>query len=266
MAAITRSREPLRRDASRRAWTIAISLSLALHLALMAWPRWPAWDEIGAAGQDPLRARLMNQQANIASVDHAPEPAAAPAEAAAPPRSSAPPLQRSSAVQRPVAPEPKGRASRAAAAKASGEAATPLPSPPGPSARVGTGESGSAPAAVSRDVASVAAPAVAPPGGARSDIGSIAQYRIALISASRRFTPSGGVEGLEGRVDVQLAIASDGSLADARIARSSGHAALDRLAVDMLRNAKAHAPVPPSLLDRAFEVDVPVVFERPRAP
>lgn len=266
MAAITRSREPLRRDASRRACRIAISVSLALHLALMAWPRWPAWDEIGAAGQDPLRARLTKQQANNASVDHAPEPPAAPAEAAAPPRSSAPPLRPTSAVERPVAPEPKGRASRAAAAKTSGEPATPLPSPPGPSARLGTGESGSAPAAVSRDVASVAAPAVAPPGGARSDIGSIAQYRIALISASRRFTPSGGIEGLEGRVDVQLAIASDGSLADARIARSSGHAALDRLAVDMLRNAKAHAPVPPSLLDRAFEVDVPVVFERPRAP
>jgi TonB family protein len=99
--------------------------------------------------------------------------------------------------------------------------------------------------------------------GDRADVASIAQYRIALISVSRRYKPS--EEALpaarpEGRVDVQLAIAADGSLADARVTRSSGQPLLDALALDMMRNAKAQAPVPMRLLDRAFEIEVPVIF------
>jgi protein TonB len=99
--------------------------------------------------------------------------------------------------------------------------------------------------------------------GEQSDIASIAQYRIALISVSRRFKPAADLlptEGAEGRVDLQLAINADGALAAARVLRSSGQPALDALALDMLRRAKAEAPVPPRLLDRAFEVEVPVVF------
>jgi TonB family protein len=99
--------------------------------------------------------------------------------------------------------------------------------------------------------------------GDRPDIASIAQYRIALIGVSRRYKPAETAlppERPEGRVDVQLAIAADGSLADARVTRSSGQPVLDALALDMMRNAKAQAPVPPRLLDLAFEIEVPVIF------
>jgi protein TonB len=105
--------------------------------------------------------------------------------------------------------------------------------------------------------------------GERADIASVAQYRIALISVSRRYKPSEAVlpaERPEGRVDVQLAIAADGSLADARVTRSSGQPLLDALALDMMRSAKAQAPVPARLLDRAFEIEVPVIFAGAGAP
>lgn len=124
----------------------------------------------------------------------------------------------------------------------------------------GSGAGGAAASASSSAVAAAATPRGA--AGAPSDIASIAQYRIALISASRRFKPveMAPVDGVDVRVDVQLAIDADGSLAAARVMRSSGVPSLDALALDMLRRAKAQAPLPPRLLDRAFEVEVPVVF------
>jgi protein TonB len=104
--------------------------------------------------------------------------------------------------------------------------------------------------------------------GMASDIASVAQYRITLMSAARRFmrVPDAvEAQGREGRVDVRLTIAADGSLARTEVLRSSGQPALDALALEMLRNAKADAVVPPALLAREFEVEVPVVFEAGRA-
>ncbi len=88
------------------------------------------------------------------------------------------------------------------------------------------------------------------------------------MSAARRFVrvpDADYAQGREGRVDVRLTIAADGSLARTEVLRSSGQPALDALALEMLRNAKADAVVPPALLAREFEVEVPVVFEAGRA-
>lgn len=248
MSAMLRTRVAFRGDETRNAWVVAIVLSLLLHAALLAWPRWPSLRETG--GGDPgLAARIVAQpevaRHASATADSAepvkPATPAARADApapstAAPPRALAPPLdrlpetERSQAVasSQPMTTPAAGNAPRASAV-ASGEAAGGAKAP-----------------------------------GHASDIASVAQYRIALMSAARPFLrapDAAGAQGLEGRVDVRLAIAADGSLARAEIARSSGHAALDELALEALRNAKAGAPVPPALLAREFEVEVPVVFE-----
>jgi protein TonB len=47
----------------------------------------------------------------------------------------------------------------------------------------------------------------------------------------------------------------------ARLAKSSGHAALDAAALDMMRQAAPRARVPESLRGRSFAVSLPVVFD-----
>jgi TonB family protein len=108
-------------------------------------------------------------------------------------------------------------------------------------------------------------PTLAPrPGDDALDLGSLAQYRLALIGAAKhhRLYPESAVErGWQGRVTVRLAIDADGSVAAAQVRRSSGHGALDRQAVEMLRKAAALTPLPHALRSREFSVDVPVLFE-----
>jgi TonB family protein len=297
---------------------IAVVASLLLHALLLAWPRWPTWDDAAGtfgSAESPLRARLTGGAPPAAdaargtvasaaseagaSADTARRPVVDPDADAAGDRADptaglAAPESRRFAPIPPLASSALDgpRASRIAPRAAAGEQAAmpagrvdPRRGDPGvrgergrpaPSPTDATGGEAST-AAKESGVASVATPvpAAAEPGtkpndpsprsvaGDRADIASIAQYRIALISVSRRYKPSESAlptERPEGRVDVRLAIAADGSLADARVTRSSGHELLDTLAVDMLRSAKAQAPVPTRLLDRAFEIEVPVVF------
>lgn len=106
--------------------------------------------------------------------------------------------------------------------------------------------------------------ALAGPGGASPDLGSLAQYRLALIGAAKRhktYPPRAIDRGLEGRVDVRLVIGTDGGLARVLVRRSSGHDVLDREALELMRTASALTPVPPALRNREFAVEVPVLYE-----
>ena len=249
MSAILRTRVAFRGDETRRVWAVALVLSLAIHAALLAWPRWPSWHEAG--GGDPgLAARIVASPASdTAARSPVGEEPKIPDSQKPAARSDAP-ASVSATTPRPEAPASPARAREPLRA---GPAVAPEPSTPRasePAPRNDAAPSGA-----------IAADAKAP--GSASDIASVAQYRIALMSAARRFLhapDSTGAQGLEGRVDVRLAIAADGSLARAEVVRSSGHAALDELALAMLRSAKSEAPVPPALLAREFEVEVPVVF------
>lgn len=96
------------------------------------------------------------------------------------------------------------------------------------------------------------------------DAGTLAQYQLALRIAGRRHLvyPRDAIErGAQGRAVVRLAVARDGSLRDASVRQSSGHTELDRQAVETLRRAHAQTPLPPALRERAFDVDVTVMFE-----
>jgi protein TonB len=91
----------------------------------------------------------------------------------------------------------------------------------------------------------------------------IAQYRAALLaeaSRRKRYPLVALDNGWEGEVVVRMAIAADGSLAALNVRSSSGHAALDRQALEMFRKARAGVPVPDSLRGRPFSLELRAVF------
>jgi len=144
------------------------------------------------------------------------------------------------------------------------------PAPPEPAPQAG------APANVASSAASVVPsrirPALQAPAGAKvesarpsneADTGTLEQYRLALIVATRRYKryPAIAMEkGWEGKVEVHMVIGANGMLASTSIKTSSGHEILDNQAIDMLRKGKTTVQVPASLRGREFSVDVPVIF------
>jgi protein TonB len=95
------------------------------------------------------------------------------------------------------------------------------------------------------------------------DSGILEGYRLALIAATRRYKryPAIAMEkGWQGRVEVRMFIGANGMLARTAIQTSSGHAVLDKQAIDMLRKGKTTVQIPARLRGRAFSVDVPVIF------
>jgi TonB family protein len=92
------------------------------------------------------------------------------------------------------------------------------------------------------------------------DPATVAKYRLEIISAARqfrRYPPLARENGWQGRAEVRVSFDSVRQPA-LIISKSSGHAVLDRQAVETL--SKALAPLPPLLLGRSFELDFPVVF------
>ena len=75
------------------------------------------------------------------------------------------------------------------------------------------------------------------------------------IQGAIAYPPTARRMGWEGKVVVSFQLLSDGSVRDVRIVQGSGHAALDRGAVDAVRNA---SPFPRSPV--AAEVITPVVY------
>ena len=99
--------------------------------------------------------------------------------------------------------------------------------------------------------------------GSEADAGTLEQYRLALIVATRRYKryPAIAMEkGWQGRVEVRMVIGANGMLASASIKTSSGHQILDDQALDMLKKGKTTVPIPGSLRGREFNIDVPVIF------
>ena len=99
--------------------------------------------------------------------------------------------------------------------------------------------------------------------GREVDKGTLEQYRLALIMATRRYKryPATAMEnGWQGSVEVHMVIGANGAIADASIKTSSGHEVLDNQAMDMLKKGKTTVQVPASLRGREFTIDVPVIF------
>jgi protein TonB len=229
-----------------RVLNYAVLASIVLHGALLSSV--PQRERMRMAEPPPLVARLVEAPAP-------PPPAVAPA----PPRAVAPALQE--AVK--PAPRPK-RAARKPIAKAPTPQA-PMPvfeaNPEAPQPEVSETQA-AAPAAAQAEPPTVIArtePAAEP----RPDQASVAQYRLQLISAARKFKsyPRVAMENnWEGDVVVRMAFGGNGTLAGLSVESSSGYKVLDQQALEMFKRAAAAVFVPPALHGREFSFEVRAVY------
>jgi len=101
------------------------------------------------------------------------------------------------------------------------------------------------------------------PAAETPDAGTLEQYRLALISAAKRFKqyPRIAVDNnWQGKVEVRIVIDASGTIATLSVRSSAGHPLLDRQALEMIERAKEMADIPPALRGKEFTVDIPVEF------
>lgn len=90
-----------------------------------------------------------------------------------------------------------------------------------------------------------------------------AQYRFSvasLIAKAVRYPEAACPDRLEGIVLVNFTIAADGRIMSRRIAKSSGHAVLDREALQAIDRVKTVPPLPPFVKKKQVTFDVPLRF------
>jgi protein TonB len=228
-----------------RAIAIAIVLSLALHAALLfILPVLREAQQRRSHASDPILARLT------------PSPVASPT-VAAPPAVSAPstrPMAVPSAPKRAPQMRPTSEATPVALPNASSaESETTAKEMIAPNADAPIG-----PFALPQVATRLPQPAAETP-----DAGTLAQYRLALISAAKRFKryPRVALDNdWQGKVEIRIVIDASGAIATLSVRSSTGHPLLDRQALEMIEHAKEMALIPPALRGKEFSVDIPVVF------
>ena len=92
---------------------------------------------------------------------------------------------------------------------------------------------------------------------------TLAQFRQAFISHAGRYLdyPAQALAAeAEGEVLVSISFGARRAAADIRVAKSSGHDALDAQALDMFRRAAAAMAIPAALRAHDFDFEVPVVY------
>lgn len=243
------------RDA-RRAFVYALAASLAGHALVVLTV--PALSARAARIDVPpaLVAYLMQE---------APQPAtkpAAPRRAAAAP---APSVEHAQAPKLSEAPAP--RPEPPPVAKTSAVAPLPVPAaPPAPAAAEPAPVAAAAVQPVQVAVAAsaaAAAPAERKAAPAALDAVLVDRYRSAVMGAANRYKRYPRIaqeNNWQGRVEVTLRLRANGSIASLDIKKSAGYEALDRQALDMIREANSRTPLPEVLRGREFAIDIPVVF------
>jgi len=94
-------------------------------------------------------------------------------------------------------------------------------------------------------------------------------YRYRLLQSGTRlraYPPEALEQQLEGMVSVELIIAGDGTLRSATLLATSGHASLDKGALDLLARAVPLTEIPSTLQNKAFAIRIAIVFKLPVAP
>jgi periplasmic protein TonB len=223
-----------------RALNYAILFSLALHgLLLFGLPGLRDAAKRAALIPAPIVARLVE-----------------PAPATAPEPVQPPPPQPPRAKPRP-APKPLAKPERSVPVAPPEPAAA--AEPPAPAAPAAT-TAASAEAQPSGPVASVAP-------SAEPDPGSLARFRLEIISIAGRFKryPRVAIDNnWEGTAEVRLTFAADGRRSSIVIVKSSGHEVLDKQALDTI--GRAFVPVPPALRGKEFSLEIPVIYNLKDAP
>lgn len=108
------------------------------------------------------------------------------------------------------------------------------------------------------------AAASALPGEDGIDANGLRQYRLSLALESRRFKryPQHALEqGWSGTAQVRVAIGAGGAPQSVQLLSSSGHDALDAVALEMIGKAALTTALPAGLRGRSFSVPLPVEFK-----
>jgi protein TonB len=208
----------------------AFAVSIAFHVLLL-WPAVTVWQEAVPAA--PMVASLR--------------PSAAPVAPAQPPvadqRTSTPAAQ-----PRPiVAAQEETRAPEPSISTASPATGSEPPAPPPPPE--------------ARPLVASALPAS--PG---VDAEGLRTYRFALAGEARRYKryPAQAIEaGWSGTTELRVSVTPGRSAPTVQVTQSSGYPVLDEAALQMLRRALPATAIPASLRERAFSVDLPIVFDLP---
>jgi protein TonB len=226
--------------APRRPAAFALLVSLLLH-ALVGVALWQWTQELQPAPDSPvLQVRLRAGGGKPAPPVIADQPPAPPAPVAAAPAPPRPPNPLPAALR----PEPAKTATLPAPAPvvASQEPETILPTP-------------TSPADTERTGTAVLTPPVDP-------LVNTATVRVLeWLAQHRRYPGPARRAKLQGTVEIVVVLMPDGRLVDQRIAQSSGHAILDKAALDLLRRA---SPVPASAFftgeARQLELRLPIIY------
>ncbi|HSX62406.1 MAG TPA: TonB family protein [Tahibacter sp.] len=226
--------------APRRPALFALLLSLALHVLAGAL-LWQWTTDIAPKPESPvLQVRLRAGGGKPAPAPLADQPPAPPAPVAATPKPQRLPA--------PVpAPPPSERAKTATLPTAPPVVASQEPAPVVPASTATTQADTSG-----TDV-------VTPP---EDPLVNTATMRVLeWLAQHRRYPGPARRARLQGTVEIVVVLMPDGRLVDQRIAQSSGHAILDKAALDLLRRA---SPVPVSAFftgeARQLELRLPIIY------
>lgn len=243
--------------AGERALFWSVLASIALHALVLLGLSW------GGASAPPAKTLL------VLTAKLAPFAAASRASEQPPPtKLTAPPPSEPASAPRPALTKPAATPAPAPQATAPAEtikAPQPEPAP----AATGAAASPAQPVAPLQTRPAAQAPAGVPATetaakpGDEADKGSLEQYRLALIVATRRYKryPAIAMEkGWQGRVEVHMVIGGNGMIASASIKTGSGHDILDNQALEMLKKGTTTVLIPAGLRGREFSIDIPVIF------
>ena len=229
-----------------RAFNYAVLASIVLHgMVLFGFSQRDAARRVAPSA--PIVAHLVD-----------PPPAVAPTPAAP---QVEPPKAKPVPSKPRAAPKPVAKAATPAPVEPS-EASAP-PAPPAPPV------SEAAPPAPAEPPAPPAIAAAAPtPGPATAtvetvDLGSLAQYRLQLLSMARKYKRYPRVamdNNWEGDVVVRMVIGANGMISMVSVKSSSGHEVLDQQALEMFQKAKPLVQIPAALRGKEFTLELRAIY------
>lgn len=228
---------------NNRALNYAVALSLLLHaLVLFGLP----------VSREPQRMRVEPALIVARLVEQQPAPAAVAASPPSAPASTPRPEPRQ--VPRWIpAPNPEALNIAPQAVPPPAPITPAAPAPSAPAAEAATGPSAE----------TEAQPAASAPAAEAPDAGSLAQYRLQLISAAQRYKRYPRVamdNNWEGDVVVRMVIDASGMISSVNVKASSGHEVLDQQALDMFKRAKPLVPIPLALRGKEFIIELRAIY------
>jgi protein TonB len=126
--------------------------------------------------------------------------------------------------------------------------------------RPNAGPASRSPAAVSSLAGRAGAGGAAETGG-RATVSSYEARVLAHLSRHRIYPPEAQRDGISGISTVRFALAADGHVISAALARGSGASLLDQAAVDMVHRASPFPPIPPEVGRARMDFAAPIRFD-----